>query len=114
MAARGSSGLGGDRGCVAMTRRTTIRWTGAAVAALLLAVLHPVSTTAAPTWLQPPTPVSDPSFTSFDQQVVVDALGNATAVWTTYIPAAGGTPAHYVITSAYLAAGGTWSAPVQV
>ena len=58
--------------------------------------------------------MSDPSFTSFDQQVVVDGSGNATAVWTTYVPAAGGTLAHYVITSAYLAAGGAWSSPVQV
>ena len=89
--------------------RRTALLAAAILATTALASAPP--TTAAPTWLQPPAPVSDASFTSFDQQVVVDGSGNATAVWTTYVPAAGGTPAHYVITSAYLAAGGTWSAP---
>src|SRR5690348_7969208 len=93
-----------------MSRRTSTRW--AAVLGLGLVVgAVAVPAQSAPTWLRPATPLSAVDGTSFDPTVVVDARGNATAVWTRFV---GSPSSHYVVESASRPLGGAWSPPVQV
>lgn len=65
--------------------------------------------TAAPTWLKPATPISEPSVTSYSPIVAADAAGNVTAVWTKFV-----SMTVRIVQSAYRPAGGTWTAPVNV
>jgi hypothetical protein len=60
------------------TRRTSLL-----VVALLGAGLLAVPAQAAPTWIKPPTPVSDPALDSTWQQVDMNARGDTMAVWST-------------------------------
>jgi hypothetical protein len=78
-----------------------------AVAAALALMAAPGAAQAAPSWLAP-TPLSIPSQDAGEQQVAVDAQGDATAVW---VRSDG---SHNLVQASTRPAGGSWSVPATL